>query len=317
VHTERNYLFTKAMVADEDINLRGNNVATDSYDSKGGLVKYDRANARGKGDVATNSSIVGALDIGNADIAGSVSTGPSGAVDIGPSGAVGSYAYVSSGNTGIESAQFVSDDMNMELSPVLLPEGFSPRLAGAGTVATTNYNYVLDSGDYQLSSLSGTVRVTGDAVLYVTDDVSFSGQNFIYIEEGASLKLYVAAPSASIAGQGILNQNYDPLSFQYYGMPSNTSLSLAGNASFTGIIYAPSADFTLGGGGKDIMDFVGSSVTRTVNMNGHYKFHYDESLAFRGPISGYIPVSWDELDWQTSLLSLLKDLTELDVLDQI
>ena len=46
-----------------------------------------------------------------------------------------------------------------------------------------------------------------------------------------------------------------------------------------GTIYAPHADFTLGGGGKDTIDFVGSSVTKTVKMNGHYKFHYDENLA--------------------------------------
>jgi hypothetical protein len=224
---------------------------------------------------------------------------------------------VSGGSTGIESTDYISDDMNMELSPVVLPEDFQPAIAGSGSVGTTNYTYVLDSGDYQLSRFSGTVRVTGDAVLYVTDAVSFSGQNFIYIDEGASLTLYVAAPSASIAGQGVLNQNYDPLSFQYYGMPSNTSLALSGNAGFTGIIYAPSADLTLGGGGEDVIDFVGSSVSKTVTMNGHYKFHYDESLAFRGPISGYIPVSWDELDWQTSLLSLLSDVADLDVLDKI
>jgi len=310
VKTDRNYMYTKAMVADEDINLRGNNIATDSYDSEGGTVSYDPSIARGNGDVATNSSIVGALDIGNADIAGSVSTGPGGAIDIGPSGAVGTYDWVSGGSTGIESMDFVSSDMNMELNDVLPPVLEMPSIPPGGSVTsptggTTNYTYVLGDGDYQLSSFSGTVRVTGQAVLYVTDSVSFRGQDFIYIDENASLKLYVSASSASIAGLGLLNQNTDPLSFQYYGLPSNTSLSLSGNASFTGVIYAPAADFTLGGGGSDLIDFVGSSVTRTVTMNGHYKFHYDESLRSRGPISGYIPISWDELDWRPSLLALL------------
>jgi hypothetical protein len=162
-------------------------------------------------------------------------------------------------------------------------------------VSGTNYNYVLGGGNYKLSGFSGTVRVTGHAVLYVTDSVSFSGKGFIMIDPGASLKLYVGATSASIGGQGILNANADALSFQYYGLPSNTRLSMTGNASFTGIIYAPSADFTLGGGGRDKYDFVGASVTRTVKMNGHYNFHYDESLARRGPFMGYVPVSWDEL----------------------
>jgi hypothetical protein len=317
VHTERSYLFAKAMVADQEIDLRGNNIATDSYDSQGGTVEYDPSNARGNGDVATNSSLIGALDIGNADIAGKVSTGPDGQVDIGPNGAVGSHAFVSGGSTGIESSEYVNDDMNMELPSVQLPAGFSPRLAGSGSVGGTNYTYVLDSGDYQLSSFSGAVRVTGTAVLHVTDSVAFSGKNFIYIDPGASLKLYVSAASASIAGQGLLNQNTDVLSFQYYGMPGNTSLSLSGNASFTGIIYAPSAALTMGGGGKDVIDFVGSSVSRTVTMNGHFKFHYDESLQWRGPAQGYIPVSWDELDWQKSLASLLSELEVLDVVNDV
>src|SRR5882672_783086 len=61
-------------------------------------------------------------------------------------------------------------------------------------------------------------------------------------------------------------------------------LSLSGNGQFTGAIYAPNADLSLGGGGNEVWDFVGSSVTRSVTLNGHYNFHYDEQLEKSGPI---------------------------------
>jgi hypothetical protein len=298
VRTTQDYLFTKAMVADLDIDLAGNNITTDSFDStdstKSTNRKYDPGLAQANGDVATNSKLIGALDIGNANIKGKVSTGPGGEIDIGPNGSVGSKTWVDAGNKGIEGTDYVNDDMNMDIKPAQAPFTAGP-IAASGSVGGTNYTYVLPEGNFMLSTFTGTVRVTGDAVLYVTDSVAFSGKDFVMIDPGASLKLYVAAPTASIGGQGILNGNADALSFQYYGLPSNTKLALSGNASFTGVIYAPSAAFTLGGGGKDNYDFVGASVTRTVKMNGNFNFHYDESLANRGPSQGYIPISWDEM----------------------
>ena len=42
-------------------------------------------------------------------------------------------------------------------------------------------------------------------------------------------------------------------------------------------------------------DFVGSCITQTVNMNGNFKFHYDEALAKVGPTRDYIVTSWTEL----------------------
>jgi arabinogalactan endo-1,4-beta-galactosidase len=51
---------------------------------------------------------------------------------------------------------------------------------------------------------------------------------------------------------------------------------------------------TLGGGGNDKKDFIGASVTKSVKMNGHFNFHYDEYLRTIGPGRGYIPIAWAE-----------------------
>jgi len=50
------------------------------------------------------------------------------------------------------------------------------------------------------------------------------------------------------------------------------------NANFVGAIWAPQADFTLGGGGNNTYDFIGAVVTRSVKLNGHFNFHFDENL---------------------------------------
>lgn len=166
------------------------------------------------------------------------------------------------------------------------------------TITSATYDYALGTGDYQMTALNmsgGTMIVTGDAVLYVTGDVSMTGLAQLIIAPGASLKLYVGGSTAHFAGNGILNQSGDTTKFSYYGLPNNTNLDLSGNASFTGTFYAPNANFSLNGGGNDIYDLVGAAVTKTVSMHGHFKFHYDEKLGrIAGPIR-YRAASWNEI----------------------
>ena len=123
--------FPKGMIAQEDINMNGNNVATDSFDSAdpvystGGL--YDAAKAKDNGDVATNSGLVNSLNVGNADIKGRVSTGPGGSVAIGPNGVVGDAAWHAGGNRGIQPG-YSSDDMNVAYQEIQSPyaSGMTP-----------------------------------------------------------------------------------------------------------------------------------------------------------------------------------------------
>jgi hypothetical protein len=69
-----------------------------------------------------------------------------------------------------------------------------------------------------------------------------------------------------------------------------------GAADLTGIIYAPDAAFSMNGGGKSsTTDFIGARVTSTVNMNGRFNFHYDESLGDLIQSGGCQITSWSEL----------------------
>jgi hypothetical protein len=302
VTTTNDALFAKGMVAKGQIDLSGNNIKTDSFDSTdpaystGG--RYDSAKAKDNGDIATNSSLIDSLNVWNADVYGKASTGPGGNVSVGPNGSVGSKSWHDSGKKGIEPG-WSDDDMNVNFPDVTEPFSGGAFTPASGSYLGTNYTYLITSGNWQMSSLSlsgqNKVLVVGNAVLYVTGNVSLSGQSYIQIATNSSLQMYVAGSTASIGGSGVINTPGNATNFYYYGLPSNTSLSFSGNAAFTGAIYAPQAAFTLGGGGSTDYDFVGSSVSATVKMNGHFNFHYDENLGKNGPRRGFVVTSWNEI----------------------
>lgn len=302
VTTASDFLFTKGMVAKGEIDLSGNNIKTDSFDSSDPNYstdgKYDPAKAKDNGDVATNSSLVDSLDVWNADVYGRVATGPGGMVKIGKNGAVGSKAWHDAGNNGIEDG-YSSDDMNVQFPNVKAPFSGGAFTPSNGTVDGTNYTYVIGTGNWQMTTLqlsgnNGSMLVNGDAVLYITGDVSLTGQSYIYIAPGATLQMYVAGANTSIGGRGVMNSDAKASQFGYWGLPSNTQISMTGNAAFTGTIYAPQAALTLGGGGNTPYDFVGATITDSVRMNGHFEFHYDEALRTFGPRRGYTIASWNE-----------------------
>ena len=290
-----------AMVAKGNIDFSGQNVGTDSFDSRDPNYstngRWDPAKTKAGGDVRTNArdGKVAAIDVGNANIKGHVGTGPLGVVDVGSGGSVGDLAWVNASTQGIESG-YRTDDENMDISDVKEPFSGGAFTPIGHKVGKINYTYVLPlDGNYKLSSISGKVLVTGNATLWVTDSVAFATGDFIQIAPGASLKLYVSAATATIGGNGVINGDGSANSFAYYGLPTNTSLKMNANAKFTGTVYAPQANFHLGGGGSDPYDFNGACVVNTVKMNGHFHFHYDEAL--RKLIPGrYVANSWDELD---------------------
>lgn len=303
VRTRRSSVFTVAMVALGQINLNGNNIRTDSFDSADNNHstngKYDPAKSKDNGSVITTSTLIDSLSVGNAKIKGLAKTGPNGTIAIGPNGSVGSKAWVDSGKKGIEPG-YSANDVNLQFPSASLPANFSPYgLPAGGTINGVTYSHIFTGGDYQVSTISGKkiyIATNATVRLHITGNVSMAGGDMISISpKNAALTIYMAGSTFKVAGNAALN-NYSEKAenFMYYGLPSNTSLQLNGNASFVGSIYAPQAAFSLGGGGNNEYDFVGASVTKTVTMNGKFNFHYDENLSRTGPARGYVPTLWAE-----------------------
>lgn len=301
VATTKDPMFAVAMAADEQIDLNGNDIATDSFDSlytPGGL--YDASQRKDNGDVVTNFDIVNALDVGNADIMGHVKTGPGGTVDVGPNGSVGSKDWVMGGNTGIEPG-YADDDMNVRFHDVTLPTTtWLPLGSGDYTIDEREYKHViLSSGDYYISGLGGSLYVATNvqARLHVTSSVALTGDKdeIRLSPQNSRLIVYMSGANFKVKGNGVVNETGKAENFLYFGLPSNTAVDFGGEGAFTGAIYAPQAAFSMGGGGNDVIDFVGASVSKSVKMNGHFNFHYDENLRRVGPGRGYIPISWAEI----------------------
>ena len=99
LHCARGNLLIKGMVAKHLIDMNGQDILTDSFDSadptKSTAGRYDVNKAGDEGDVATNDTIANALNVGNANIYGHVMTGPGGSVAVGVNGGVGSHLWQS------------------------------------------------------------------------------------------------------------------------------------------------------------------------------------------------------------------------------
>lgn len=272
-------LFGAALVALDVMDLNGFNITTDSYDSAdpnhsiNGLYPFGQTNMiKSNGDVMAGSNMVDGVGVGNARIQGKVRTGSDGTVTLGTNG------YATGG---------IHHNFNTVFPNVTLPvANWLPVPSNNIIVNGITYPYrILSSGDYILNGLSSSfyiasnvncrIRITGNVALTVVEEIR--------IAYGATVKLYMQGASFQTAGNGIVNDNGYAASFYYFGLPSNTIIQLAGNGGFVGAIYAPQAAFALGGAGSDLQDSIGASVTKSVQMNGHFNFHYDEHLKRTGP----------------------------------
>lgn len=285
-------LISSALTLMDGLDLNGNNILVDSYDStdpaKSTLGRYDPAKASDKGDVNCMRGVKDDVKIGNANIWGHLKTGAVADVYVGPNGAVGDVAWQSGGNSGILDGWW-SNDLNITLPEVKPPFSAAPP-AASGKVGLLKYNYVLEGGNYMMSKLEGETIVTGNTVLYVTDLIKFSSTESLTILPGASLTIYYAGTDALF--NTVDNQNANPATFQYFGLNSNNGIvGISGKREITGVIYAPQARFHMTGNGT----VFGSVSAKSGKLNGSATIHYDESLAKQQPFRGVIVATWNEI----------------------
>ena len=143
-------LFQASMVAKKGIDLKGNGVTSDSFDSEdpakstNGL--YDATKAQDHGDIASNDSIVSTVSVQQANIYGRVFTGPGGTATVGSQGAVGTHAW-QAGNSGFEPG-YVLNTANFTFPDTTAPyiSGIVPPPGDVLTVASSTTNTTVVSG---------------------------------------------------------------------------------------------------------------------------------------------------------------------------
>lgn len=278
-------MFTIGMAALNNINFNGNNIATDSFNSGNTNLstngRYDSTKTSTNGTVA---SIAGVVNVGNANVNGSVLLGPN------ASNTIKNNGVITGG---------VSNDFNVNFPDVILPSGTAiAATSAAQTINGTSFQYVFStSGYYSINNLSGNVYVSPGAQVTLlltgtaTPTVVQVGANTNGVS--GQLTIYMNGPSFTLGGSAIVDGGVAS-NLSYLGTTNNTSITFGGNASFIGTIYAPEASFTLGGGGSSTYDFVGACVVKSVSMTGHYQFHFDEAL-LNSSSKGYVANGWQEL----------------------
>jgi len=281
-------LFSAAVIAIGNLDMNGNNINTDSFDSSNSSLSYngrfDPLRVTTNGDIA---SVSGVIDVGNANINGNVLLGSGASLPV-----VGSKGGV----TGTTIYDFNPDFIDVVLPTTTWVQAYSLALPLSINGLIYDY-YFATSGDYQIDgSLGGSIYVAPGANVRLKVMNNFS-PSIIRVGAAAGLsgklEIYMTGASFNLSGQALVDGGTAP-NLTYFGLPSNTSISISGNASFIGTIYAPEAAITLSGGGSNGTDFIGSLIGKSVTLNGHFKFHFDQALLATSS-RGYIAVSWREL----------------------
>lgn len=163
-------------------------------------------------------------------------------------------------------------------------------------IYTTNYydNVIYANTTNYAYSLSGSTLIAGPNACLILPNGLSGSENFT-IAQGAGVVIYSGGTSVTVSGNQVLNPNGYPGSFIVLCAPTVTSFTLNGNGEFTGVLVAPNADVAMNGGGNSNQDFCGSLMVNSVRMNGHFSFHWDESLAKMRGNGRFLINSWDEI----------------------
>lgn len=293
--------FPGAITVKGSVDMAGNNVTVDSYDSGDplhsiwpnypfgrGYGLYTNTESthnlirKANGNVATDGLVI---NVGNANVYGHVDTAPGGNTAVKANGSVGSVTWVDASKTGVEPG-YSTDDMNVVFPDVLLP-------ATNWTVVTGNS--ITNSGYYTMDQISANFSITAtNVVLYLTNGINFNGNKSFDVSSNASVTIY-AGTIINDGGNGTINNNTQlPSRMIIYGLPSLTSITIHGNGSMNAAIYAPEADVTYKGSGS-AGGFNGALTANSVKLTGTSSFSYDEALGKLNLKGGYVVKSWREV----------------------
>ncbi len=329
-------LFSTGLVAKRSITFSGNNPSVDSWNSDPDnnpatpAIPYSTSVARDSGSVGS-VSIDSEISVMNADIWGTAAVGGDSltAIQVGPNGRVGPYGTASGTKPG------ASTDFTASLDVTSQPTGSSSTVIDDDTTITGTTDstqpatkLVYDSlnlsnevltivGNVELILSAGSgaeaIKVSGGSGgIQLGDWKKDASGNLVYV---GGQKVWVPGKvtiytkgNISISGNGVSNGSYNssgtyvnglPEDFVIYGTSTSTiaqSISISGNGSLSGVVYAPNADITItGGGNAGSGDVYGSYIGNTIKLTGNTAFHYDESLKDFGTTNPYGITSWREL----------------------
>jgi hypothetical protein len=168
----------------------------------------------------------------------------------------------------------------------LLPGG-STTIGTAGATSPAVYH----TSELELSG-SQTLTVDGPVVLTVTGNLFLTDSSKIRITTTGSLEIHLSG-DLSLGGNGVQNDTKLPKNFAIIGTANeNDALAMSTTTPFHGVIYTPSASFTV----NNNATIYGAIVAKTVRFNNSPAIHYD--LALRDAVFAGIETPYAVSDWQ-------------------
>ena len=237
VNCTKSSLFLAPLVAKKNINLNGNNIVTDSFNScdptKSVHGQYSPSVAGDHGDIASNLGLIDSISGGNANVYGTAHTGTNYSgqptVSIGPNGAVGSHAWQAS-NKGLEPG-WVLEDANFTFPDTTFPST-SGYMTPTGGVLVVTSNYVtstaMNTSTYPATPPTGGVTTNFSYVAsatYPSPAVSGVTTNFLtsYVDKSA---IYPApgtyVGTISLSNSGTRYSYYQIVGIASYNVPTYT-----------------------------------------------------------------------------------------------
>lgn len=296
IRMRRRSYFAAGLVAQNGITFSGNSASVDSWisnpdnDASTAAVPYSGGVRRDHGSVAA-ASVTSTISVGNADIWGTASIGGSSttAISVGSNGRVGPFGT----SDGVKNPASIATDFTTNMMAVTMPTTGTIIGSLGATVGAAGTTTV-----YRVPSIEDSLTVYGNVTLILTAApgvyaINIAGSEGITLAAGATLTIYTAG-DVKIAGNGLLNNNDQPESFQLWGTSTSLTpqdIQIAGNGALKGVVYAPNGSIRINGNG----DIMGAVVGRDINLTGNASFHYDESLAGWGADTPFGVYKWREI----------------------
>lgn len=293
-------LFPDAIDVVSNFTGNGSSVAVDSWDSSSTNFstngRYDSSKTTTNGNVGVE---YGNMNLGQHLIDGNLYLGPDATMTSSPSNVMGSI--LTNDNMQFPDVQ-LPDDQTWQDAVASNAFSIVTNMVGGYPSYTTNslgiiYNFT-QSGSYRITVAGGVHPIQIAPNIIVNLDIQTTTFNPASVTilggeyNSGTVRMYQESGTATL-NTGTAG-GYLPMNFEYYGLAGVTQVSLKGSSDFIGVIYAPDAQLTLGGGGSGF-GLAGAIVVQNLTMNGNnYKMHYDQSLKLYGPSRGFVATAWRE-----------------------
>jgi hypothetical protein len=269
--------YRNALLVQNGMTMKGGEVF-DSYDSRdpskstGG--KYDPAKRQSNCNLASNST-GGISDLKGANVFGDASSNGGMMQN---TGGVRGNVYNNFSATLAPVTKPIWTSFNMFPTAISAP-AIPVTLVGGTAAAPQNYKLT----DLSVKSKTGPLilapHLPGQESyinIWVTGDMAITSNGCITQQPGVHVKIFVEG-NIVIGGGGMVNDTGSALNLEVLGVTpasGTRTATFTSNIEFSGVINAPSYDFTFSG----TADIYGAMVGKTAYFNGNPGIHYDEAL---------------------------------------